>query len=126
MPAPIFNPRDLIRVDGHPDELTVYTVSRSRNPHLCVIIDGEQQWFHPGDVTEHRPVDPIDWHVGDRFALRSGDGRVVRHGTLLEWHEREQHWYLSVDAELHPTAGHEMGGYNTWLPGAFLVPVEAA
>jgi hypothetical protein len=123
MPAPTFNPRDRICVKGRDDELTVYTVSRSRNPHICVIIDGEQQWFHPSDVTEHRPAEPIAWRVGDRFALRSGDGKIVRHGELLEWCEAEQHWYLRVDPETHPD-GYEMGGYKTWLPGVFLVPVE--
>lgn len=122
--APTFNPRDRIRVEDHADELTVYTVKRGRPSHLCVIIDGEQTWFSPDDVLEHRPADPIAWNVGDRFALRSGDGRVVRHGTLLEWHEREQHWFLRVDAEMHPTGGYEMAGYETWLPGVFLVPVE--
>lgn len=120
-----FNPRDLIRVNDYPDELTIYTVMRGHNPHLCVIIDGEQKWFHPSDVTEHRPAEPIDWQVNDRFALRSGDGRVVRHGTLLEWVEREQHWHLSVDAEMHPAGGYEMGGYSTWLPGVFLVQADA-
>jgi hypothetical protein len=124
MSAPIFNRRDRIRVNDRDDELTVYTVSRSRNPHICVIIDGEQTWFRASEVTEHRPADPITWHVGDRFALRSGNGQAVRHGTLLEWREREQHWFLSIDAETHPTAGYEMDGYRTWLPGAFLVPVE--
>jgi hypothetical protein len=123
-PAPIFNPRDLIRVKGHDDELAVYTVSRSRTPHICVIVDGEQKWFRPDDVTEHHPAEPIAWNVGDRFALRSGDGQVVRHGTLLEWREREQHWFLRVGAEPHPTAGYEMDGFETWLPGTFIVPVE--
>jgi hypothetical protein len=120
-----FNPRDLIRVAGHDDVLTVYTVARIRPPMICALVDGEQKWFSPDEVTEHRPADPIGWHVGDRFALRSGDGRVVRHGTLLERREREQHWFLRVDAEPHPTGGHEMAGYETWLPGVFLVPAEA-
>ncbi|WP_426513145.1 hypothetical protein ACPPVO_22465 [Dactylosporangium sp. McL0621] len=120
-----FNPGDLIRVKGRDEELAVYTVTRGRTPYICVIADGKQQWFRPDDVTEHRPADPIAWQVGDRFALRSGDGRVVRHGTLLEWHEREQHWFLRVDAEPHPTAGHQMDGFETWLRGVDIVPVEA-
>lgn len=125
MSAPIFNPRDRIRVEDYADELTVYTVSRGHNPHLCVVIDGEQKWFRPDSVIEHHPAEPIAWQANDRFALRSGDGRVVRHGTLLEWHEREQHWFLRVDAEMHPIGGHEMAGYETWLPGTFIVPVDA-
>jgi hypothetical protein len=106
------------------EDVNVYTVARGRNPHICVIDGGNQQWFRPDDVTAHRPADPIAWHAGDRFALRSGDGRVVRHGTLLEWIEQEQHWFLRVDAEPHPTGGYEMGGYETWLPGTFIVPAE--
>ncbi|GAA2347368.1 hypothetical protein [Dactylosporangium salmoneum] len=71
------------------------------------------------------PVAACDIRPGDRFALRSGDGRTVRHGTLLEWVEREQHWFLRIDAEPHPTAGYEMGGFETWLRGVDIVPVDA-
>lgn len=123
MKTSTFNPRDRIRVEDYADELTVFTVSRG-TPHLCVIVDGEQKWFSPDEVIEHHPAEPIAWQVNDRFALRSGDGRVVRHGTLLEWHEKEQHWLLRVDAEMHPTGGCQMAGYQTWLPGTFIVPVE--
>lgn len=68
-------------------------------------------------------AEPIAWKVGDRFALRSGNGQLVRHGTLLELMDNGN-WFLEVDTELHPVHYYVMNGFKTWLPAELLVPIE--
>lgn len=68
---------------------------------------------------------PAAWAAGKRFAWHSGDGQVIRHGTLVERPSKSRLWFVTVDAELHP-AGYEMPGFNTWLPEDSLTPLKAA
>lgn len=118
----LINPRDRVRIGGHPDEYIVYTVSRHGSGEVCVTHDNSRKWFPARDVTLVGVADPIDWKAGDRFAWRSGNGQVVRHGTLLKL-EDNGNWFLRVDAEPHPS-GYDMEGYETWLPTEWLVPID--
>jgi hypothetical protein len=62
---------------------------------------------------------------GDRFRWRSGNGRVVRTGTILEWNvpypnTRSGHWYVEVDPLPKPRGARVLkrnpwDGFRTWM-----------
>jgi len=114
------NPRDRVRVAGHPDIYTVYVAALYNNA-VCVTDGTSRRWVDAHNVTLVGRADPIDWKIGDRFALRAGNGLVVRHGTLLESTDGGN-WFVQVDTGTDQN-GDEMDGFKTWLNPETLVPI---
>lgn len=117
---PHIHPRDRVRVAGHPDEYTVH-VAALYNKAVCVAVGPTRVWVDAHNVTLAAVADPIDWKVGDRFALRSGNELVVRHGTLLSQTDSGS-WFVQVDAGPDQN-GRKLDGFKTWLNPETLVPI---